>query len=198
MSPKITRSLLLGTALAVLIGCQSGEPKKPAPEKPADKTATVNAATEKVARIKTRHGDMVVRFWPDVAPNTVKNFCDLAQKGFYNGLIFHRVIEGFMIQGGDPTGTGEGGPGYTIKAEFNKKPHKRGTLSMARTSDPDSAGSQFFIVHQDSPHLDGQYTAFGELVSGFEVLDKIATTPVRGDRPPEPVKMDQVTLEDAK
>src|SRR5271170_7227272 len=103
--------------------------------------------TKKQARIKTKHGDMVVRFFPDVAPGHVKNFCDLAEKGFYNGIIFHRTIEGFMIQGGCPQGTGTGNPGYKIKAEFNKKLHKKGILSMARSSDPDSAGSQFFVVH---------------------------------------------------
>jgi peptidyl-prolyl cis-trans isomerase B (cyclophilin B) len=148
-------------------------------------------------RIKTRYGDMVARLFPEEAPHTVENFCTLAQKGFYNGVIFHRVIRGFMIQGGDPTGTGMGGPGYTIKAEFNKRPHKRGTLSMARSKDPDSAGSQFFIVHGAASNLDGQYTVFGELVSGFDVLDQIATAPVKGDRPLDPVKMESVTVEDA-
>jgi cyclophilin family peptidyl-prolyl cis-trans isomerase len=116
------------------------------------------------ARIKTKYGDMVVRFFPDTAPKTVENFKKLAAKGFYNGLIFHRVIKGFMIQGGDPEGTGMGGPGYTIPDEFNARPHKRGALSMAHSAAPNSAGSQFFIVHQDSPHLNGGYTVFGELV----------------------------------
>jgi peptidyl-prolyl cis-trans isomerase B (cyclophilin B) len=165
-------------------------------------TASRPSASEyasKRVRIKTRLGDMVVRFFPDVAPRTVKNFCDLAQKGFYNGIIFHRVIRGFMIQGGDPKGTGEGGPGYTIKAEFNRRPHVRGTLSMARASDPDSAGSQFFIVHgEHAASLDGQYTVFGELASGLEVLDRIAEAPVNGERPLDPVKMDSVTVEDAR
>jgi|SRR5579871_500814 len=157
--------------------------------------------TKKQARIKTKLGDMVVKFFPDVAPGHVKNFCDLVEKGFYNGVIFHRVIKDFMIQGGCPQGTGTGGPGYKIKAEFNKKPHKKGTLSMARTSDPDSAGSQFFVVHgKHVAHLDGQYTVFGELVSGLDILDKIANAPNApgGDRPKDPVKMDSVTLEDAK
>jgi peptidyl-prolyl cis-trans isomerase B (cyclophilin B) len=155
--------------------------------------------TKKQARIKTAHGDMVARFLPQIAPKTVKNFCDLIQKGFYNGLIFHRVIQDFMIQGGCPQGTGLGDPGYKIKAEFSDRKHTKGTLSMARSQDPDSAGSQFFIVHgAHASHLDGQYTAFGELVSGFEVLDKIATAPVQGDRPLQPVKMESVTLEDAK
>jgi peptidyl-prolyl cis-trans isomerase B (cyclophilin B) len=161
--------------------------------------------TKKQARIKasqggTALGEMVLRFFPDVAPGHVKNFVDLAQKGFYNGVQFHRVIKGFMVQGGCPEGTGMGGPGYTIKAEFSKKPHKRGTLSMARKgNDVNSAGSQFFIVHQDSAFLDNQYTVFGELVSGLEVLDKIATTKTApGDRPVTAVKMDSVTIEDVK
>ena len=153
----------------------------------------------KQARIKTAKGDMVARFLPQIAPNTVKNFCDLIQKGFYNNLIFHRVIQDFMIQGGCPQGTGMGDPGYKIKAEFSNRKHLKGTLSMARSADPDSSGSQFFIVHgAHATHLDHQYTAFGELVSGFEVLDAIAKAPVQGDRPMTPVKMDLVTLEEVK
>ena len=118
------------------------------------------------------------------APNTVNNFVYLASKGYYNGLIFHRVIKGFMIQGGDPTGTGSGGPGYTIKGEFksngfkNELKHTRGVISMARTMMPDSAGSQFFIMHKDAPHLDGEYAAFGRVVEGIEVVDEIAKTRV--------------------
>ena len=155
--------------------------------------------TKTRARIKTRHGDMVVKFFPDVAPGHVKNFCDLATKGFYNGVIFHRVMKDFMIQGGCPQGTGTGGPGYKIKAEFNNKKHLKGVLSMARTSDPNSAGSQFFVVHgKHADFLDNQYTVFGELVSGHDVLDKIATAPCNGERPRDPVKMDSVTLETAQ
>ena len=125
-------------------------------------------------------GVMKAELYPEIAPETVKNFVDLASKGFYNGLIFHRVIPGFMIQGGDPEGTGMGGPGYKIKGEFtangfrNDLKHTRGVLSMARTSDPNSASSQFFVMHANSPHLDGQYAAFGKLTDGFDVLDKIA------------------------
>ena len=120
----------------------------------------------------------------DNAPNTVNNFVYLASKGYYNGLIFHRVIKGFMIQGGDPTGTGSGGPGYTIKGEFksngfnNELKHTRGVISMARTMMPDSAGSQFFIMHKDAPHLDGEYAAFGRVIEGIEVVDEIAKTRV--------------------
>ena len=128
--------------------------------------------------------------YPDVAPQSVYNFIDLANKGFYDGLIFHRVIKGFMIQGGDPTGSGMGGPGYCIKGEFfmngvdNKLKHKRGVLSMARSSNPNSAGSQFFLMHQDSPHLDKQYAAFGKVTEGLEVIDAIASVKVdMNDKP---------------
>jgi peptidyl-prolyl cis-trans isomerase B (cyclophilin B) len=140
--------------------------------------------SETRATIETRFGDIELKFFPDVAPNHVKNFIDLAKKGFYDGTTFHRVIPGFMIQGGDPNSKqpdkskhGQGGPGYTIKAEFNNKPHKRGTLSMARAADPDSAGSQFFICVADSSFLNKQYTVFGEVVSGMEVADKIVNQP---------------------
>jgi peptidyl-prolyl cis-trans isomerase B (cyclophilin B) len=145
-----------------------------------------------IAIISTTEGDMVVEFWPDVAPGHVENFKKLAQKGFYDGTAFHRVIKGFMIQGGDPLtkdaskehAWGTGGPGYQIKAEFNDKAHVRGVLSMARSNDPNSAGSQFFICHGDPTFLDRQYTAFGKLIKGDEVLEKIATAPTHpGDRP---------------
>lgn len=130
------------------------------------------------------NGDvMKAELYPDVAPNTVNNFISLVKKGFYDGLIFHRVIAGFMIQGGDPEGSGIGGPGYSIKGEFNYNgvennlKHSRGVLSMARAQHPDSAGSQFFIMHADAPHLDGQYAAFGKVTDGIEVVDEIAETP---------------------
>lgn len=152
------------------------------------------------ATIQTTEGNIDVEFWEDVAPGHVKNFTDLAKKGFYNNLIFHRVIPGFMIQGGCPHGTGTGGPGYTIKAEFNKRPdrrHTRGVLSMARSSNPDSAGSQFFIMHADSPHLDGQYSAFGKVTSGLEVVDKIASAPTdSNDRPKKPAKILSITVKE--
>jgi peptidyl-prolyl cis-trans isomerase B (cyclophilin B) len=145
-----------------------------------------------LAIINTTEGEMVAEFWPDVAPKTVENFKALAQKGFYDGTAFHRVIKGFMIQGGDPLTKdaskesvwGTGDPGYKIKAEFNKKSHVRGVLSMARSNHPDSAGSQFFICHGDPKFLDGQYTTFGQLIKGDDVLEKIATAPTHpGDRP---------------
>ena len=135
-------------------------------------------------------GVMKAELYPDIAPNTVSNFISLVQKGFYDGLIFHRVIPGFMIQGGDPQGTGMGGPGYSIKGEFsqngfkNELKHSRGVLSMARAMDPDSAGSQFFIMHVDYPYLDGQYAAFGKVIEGLEAIDKIAASATdRNDRP---------------
>jgi peptidyl-prolyl cis-trans isomerase B (cyclophilin B) len=136
-----------------------------------------------VAVISTTEGEMVVRFWPDVAPKTVENFKKLAKEGFYDGTAFHRIVKGFMIQGGDPLSktenemVGTGGPGYKIKAEFNDKPHVRGVLSMARSQHPDSAGSQFFICLADARFLDKQYTAFGQLVKGDDVLEKIGNTP---------------------
>ncbi len=140
--------------------------------------------------------------YPEVAPNTVANFVTLIQDGFYDGLIFHRVIRGFMIQGGDPTGTGMGGPGYQIKGEFsangvaNPLKHSRGVLSMARSMMKDSAGSQFFVMHQDSPHLDGQYAAFGKVTQGLDTIDAIATTRTGGqDRPVTDQRIKKVTVD---
>ncbi len=154
-----------------------------------------------VAIIETKFGEIVVEFFPDRAPGHVDNFIKLARKGFYDGTIFHRVIPGFMIQGGDPntkgddkSGYGRGGPGYTIDAEFNDTPHKRGILSMARSMNPNSAGSQFFIVVKDSTFLDGKYTVFGRVISGMDVADKVVSLPrrLRGpnkDLPNERVEM---------
>lgn len=145
---------------------------------------------------------MKLELYPEHAPETVKNFEKLVKEGFYDGLIFHRVIEGFMIQGGCPEGTGMGGPGYSIKGEFssngvpNKLKHTRGAISMARSMDPDSAGSQFFIMHQDAPHLDGQYAAFGKVVEGMDVVDEIAgcDTDFR-DKPKKEQKIKKVTCD---
>jgi peptidyl-prolyl cis-trans isomerase B (cyclophilin B) len=151
--------------------------------------------TKKRAIIETNKGAITLKFFPDVAPNHVKNFIDLAEKGFYNGTIFHRVIKGFMIQGGDPTGTGTGGPGYTIKAEFNARLHNPGTLSMARTNDPNSAGSQFFICLERQSSLDRKYTVFGEVETGLEVVKAIGDTRCDArDRPVEEVKMKSVRV----
>ncbi len=144
-----------------------------------------------------------LELYPEIAPNTVANFVSLASKGYYDGLIFHRVIPGFMIQGGDPTGTGMGGPGYTIKGEFarngyreNTLRHTRGVISMARSGMPNSAGSQFFIMHADAPHLDGSYAAFGKVTEGIETVDEIASVRTdRQDRPTTEQKMRKVTVE---
>lgn len=148
-------------------------------------------------------GVMTLELYPEKAPKTVENFVNLANEGFYDGLIFHRVISGFMIQGGDPTGTGMGGPGYTIDGEFrmngfdNDIKHTRGVISMARAMDPNSAGSQFFIMHKDAPHLDGSYAAFGKMTDGFDVLDKIANVATNySDRPVEEQKIKIITIEE--
>lgn len=155
-----------------------------------------------IATIKMENGKtMTLELYSEIAPVTVENFVKLAKEGFYNGLIFHRVIRGFMIQGGDPDGTGCGGPGYSIKGEFaangvkNDLKHTRGVISMARAMDPNSAGSQFFIMHMDAPHLDGQYAAFGKVTDGFDTLDEIATTDTdRMDRPREEQKIESITI----
>lgn len=161
-----------------------------------------NNAAE-VAVITTTEGEMVVEFWPDVAPKTVENFKSLAKKGFYDGTCFHRVIKGFMIQAGDPltkdstqeSSWGTGGPGYQIKAEFNDRHHDRGVISMARSSNPDSAGSQFFICHGNPRFLDRQYTGFGQLIKGDEVLEKIASTPTHSpDRPNKRIGINTVRI----
>jgi peptidyl-prolyl cis-trans isomerase B (cyclophilin B) len=147
-------------------------------------------------------GVFKAELYPEIAPNTVKNFISLINHGFYDGVIFHRVIPGFMIQGGDPEGTGMGGPGYAIKGEFtsngfkNDLKHERGVLSMARTMMPNSAGSQFFVMHKDSPHLDGEYAAFGKVIEGMEEVDKIASQKTNyADKPKEVQVMEKVTVE---
>jgi peptidyl-prolyl cis-trans isomerase B (cyclophilin B) len=172
----------------------------------ADKSSAPAAEAPKGPRaiIKTKFGDIEVKFFPDVAPRHVENFIKLAKSGFYNGTIFHRVIPGFMIQGGDPNTKdslrkdtyGQGGPGYTLKAEFSDLPHKRGIVSMARASDPDSAGSQFFIVVEDSRFLDRKYTVFGEVTKGIGVADKIVNLPRdERDNPKERVEMTVTIVE---
>ncbi len=174
--------MLCGTSLALgLVATRAADESK---------KETKSATTNEVAVMHTTDGDMVFKFWPEVAPKTVENFKTLARKGFYNGTAFHRIIKDFMIQGGDPNTKdpakeseyGGGGPGYTIKAEFNDRPHERGVLSMARTPDPDSAGSQFFICTARAAGLDHQDTAFGKLITGDDVLTKIANTPVTASR----------------
>ena len=160
-------------------------------------TKEVLKRSKQQAIIHTILGDMTLNFFPEVAPNHVNSFIELAKKGFYNGTTFHRVVPKFVIQGGDPNSKnpdrsnhGTGGPGYQIKAEFNDKPHRRGTLSMARAAHPDSAGSQFFICVADAPFLDGKYTVFGEVVKGIEVVDKIVSQPRDGnDNPDDRIEM---------
>src|ERR1043166_1187899 len=171
---------LLSLTLGLMVACgqdQKKEDKKPEPSKEGKKSVNTN----EVAVIKTTSGEMVIEFWSDVAPKTVENFKKLARQGFYDGTAFHRIVKGFMIQGGDPltkdskaeSRWGTGDPGYKIKAEFNERSHQRGVISMARSQNPDSAGSQFFICLGDAKFLDRQYTAFGCLIKGDDVLGKI-------------------------
>jgi peptidyl-prolyl cis-trans isomerase B (cyclophilin B) len=156
-----------------------------------------------IVTIKMENEKLIkVELMPEFAPNTVNNFIDLVKKGFYDGVIFHRVIKGFMIQGGDPQGTGMGGPGYRIKGEFtgngfkNHLNHDRGVISMARSNHPDSAGSQFFIMHQKSAHLDGQYAAFGKVIEGMDVVDEIANSQTnRQDRPNQEQKIQAMSVD---
>ncbi len=156
-----------------------------------------------IVTIEMENGDiMKAELYPEIAPNTVNNFISLINKDFYDGVIFHRVIKGFMLQGGDPQGTGTGGPGYSIKGEFsnngftNELKHTPGVLSMARTFIPDSAGSQFFIMHQTSPHLDGEYAAFGKVIEGMDIVNKIAEVATNyADKPLEDQRMKKVTVD---
>jgi peptidyl-prolyl cis-trans isomerase B (cyclophilin B) len=188
-----TLSLAVGMAAATAAETNKSETK------PDSKSAT----QKEVAVIKTSEGEMVVEFWSDVAPKTVENFKMLAKKGFYDGTCFHRVIKGFMIQAGDPLTKdaskevmwGTGDPGYKIKAEFNDRSHTRGVLSMARSADPDSAGSQFFICHGNPTFLDHNYTTFGKLIKGDDVLEKIATTPTHPpDRPDKRMGIESIKI----
>ena len=155
-----------------------------------------------IVTIEMEQGGIIrAELYPDVAPNTVRNFISLIQKGFYDGVIFHRVIKGFMLQGGDPDGVGTGGPGYCIRGEFshngfkNNLAHTPGVLSMARTMVPDSAGSQFFIMHEAAPHLDGEYAAFGKIIEGMDVVDRIACEKTFGDSPYHKQVMKTVTVD---
>ena len=180
-------SIILAIALVSAVVFAADENK--------EQKSPMNSSNE-VAVIKTSEGDMVVQFWTDAAPNTVENFKKLARQGFYDGTIFHRIVKEFMIQGGDPNSKdpakensyGEGGPGYNIKAEFNDHSHDRGVISMARGPDPDSAGSQFFICLAQVHRLDHQYTTFGKLIKGQDVLEKIGDTPVTRNSMGEPSK----------
>ncbi len=194
---RMKLSIILAAILAATIFA--------ADEKKENKTPM--RSSNEVAVIKTSDGDMVVQFWTDAAPNTIDNFKKLAQQDFYNGTTFHRIVKGFMIQGGDPNSKdpakensyGEGGPGYNIKAEFNEHSHDRGVISMARGPDPDSAGSQFFICLAPVHRLDHQYTTFGKLIKGDEVLEKIGDMPVTKNSMGEMSKpMKRVVIESIK
>ena len=191
---KIVFAAFLGVCVSLAAYAQFGSPLKTIPVSKEE----IKKMSETKAIIETKFGNMTIRFFPDVAPGHVKNFIELAKNGTYDHTVFHRVIPGFMIQGGDPTSKdsakrrayGTGGPGYAIKAEFNDRPHKRGTLSMARSASPDSAGSQFFICVKDSNFLDRQYTVFGEVESGIEVADKIVSQPRdANDNPNDRIEM---------
>ncbi len=176
------------------------------PPEPQQQEKAMSQSESKVAEIHTSDGEIDIRFFPDVAPNHVKNFIGLAEKGFYNGTKFHRVIPGFMIQGGDPNTKsgdpstwGTGGSETNVKAEFNSVPHKRGIVSMARSQSSDSASSQFFIVVADSPFLDNQYTVFGQVTKGMDVADKIVSAPKdANDRPNNPTSIDKIVIRDAR
>ena len=196
---KLTISTcVLGLACGLAVAQAQQSTNQASPQSNPEKKSEAKAPAEakEVAVMKTSEGTMVIEFWPEVAPKTVENFKTLARKGFYDGTVFHRIMKGFMIQGGDPntkdpdkeTSYGMGGPGYTIKAEFNDRRHVRGVISMARGPSPDSAGSQFFICDAPAPMLDHQYTAFGKLIKGDDVLEKIASTPVVAGPTGEPSK----------
>ncbi len=195
LTSVVALSLFLGAATSRAAEAEADTKKSESKEKQMN--------DKEVAVIKTTEGEMVVEFWPDVAPKTVENFKTLAKKGFYDGTCFHRVIKGFMIQGGDPltkdpaqeSRWGTGDPGYKIKAEFNDRHHDRGVISMARSNDPDSAGSQFFICLGNASFLDRKYTAFGKLIKGDDVLEKIATTATHPpDRPDKRMGVESIKI----
>lgn len=196
-------SLVLGLTAAASAQGTNKPAEAPKPEAKQQKPEEKPVNVKEVAVIKTTEGEMVIEFWPEVAPNTVENFKKLAKQGFYDGTAFHRVIKGFMIQGGDPLTKdaskeavwGTGDPGYKVKAEFNDRHHDRGVISMARSAHPDSAGSQFFICHGTPRFLDKQYTAFGKLIKGDDVLEKIATTPTHApDRPDKRMGVESIKI----
>ncbi len=200
--------LICATALSLglVVSCTAQDKKADGNQETKKETKPVT--TKEVAVMKTTAGEMVIEFWTDVAPNTVENFKKLARTNFYDGTAFHRIIKGFMIQGGDPLTKdvknearfGTGDPGYKIKAEFNERKHVKGVLSMARAQNPDSAGCQFFVCHGDAAFLDRQYTAFGKLAKGEDTLDKIASTPCRAagerspSRPVQRVHVESITI----
>jgi peptidyl-prolyl cis-trans isomerase B (cyclophilin B) len=208
LTPICAFSLVLGLAAAMAAEPKGETKPESKAEKKSDATQKSTGSTNEVAVMKTSMGTMVFEFWPDVAPKTVANFKKLAREGFYDGTAFHRIIKGFMVQGGDPNtkdlakeeSYGTGGPGYHIPAEFNERSHQFGVLSMARSRDPNSAGSQFFICNGDASQLDRQYTAFGKLIKGDDVLKAISDTPVTPNpmsgEPSKPTK--RITIESLK
>ncbi|MEG1255672.1 peptidylprolyl isomerase [Clostridium sp.] len=213
MKKRILCTLLVSVAISLLlVGCSYSSKTS---DNGSDSNLDVNdkiylsKETEKkpteenpVATIEMENGGIIkVELYPEIAPNTVRNFITLANNEFYNGLIFHRVISGFMIQGGDPTGNGTGDCGYSIYGEFSKNNfsndilHERGVISMARGKDKNSAGSQFFIMHSDSPHLDGEYAAFGKVIEGIDEIDKIASSETKNDKPIADIKIKSITVD---
>ena len=200
--------ILMFLSLSVISACsndQVEEEPNPENEQESEEKQTFKGENEEspiVTMTMENDEEIIIELYPQVAPNTVNNFISLIQDGFYDGLIFHRVIPGFMIQGGDPDGIGTGGPGYSIKGEFtsndfkNELEHKRGVLSMARSQSPDSAGSQFFIMHEDSSHLDGDYAAFGQVIEGMDVVDEIVSVPTEDqDKPKEDQVIKSMTVD---
>lgn len=205
---KNIRLFIVVLSLSLLVACNGAEPeeeKETKEVKDTEEKQTFKGENEEspiVTMTMENGGEVIIELYPQLAPNTVNNFISLIQDDFYNGLTFHRVIPGFMIQGGDPEGNGAGGPGYSIKGEFesngfsNELEHKRGVLSMARSQDPDSAGSQFFIIHEDSAHLDGDYAAFGQVIEGMDVVDEIVSVPTEGqDQPKEDQTIKSMTVD---
>jgi len=200
---KYTRFLLLFVVLFVIAGCGTSNNHEQTNDKSSDESNNNLVEDNPIVTITMENDEqIIIELFPNIAPNTVNNFISLIEDGFYDGLIFHRVIPDFMVQGGDPDGIGTGGPGYSIKGEFNNNgftndlTHERGVISMARSPEPDSAGSQFFIVHQDSPHLDNEYAGFGQVIEGIEVVDQIASVKRDGsDKPLEDQVMKSVTVD---
>jgi len=197
--------LMLILCTSIFLGCQPANEEQEA-ETETNSDVEINheewdGDNPVVTMTMENGGEVIIELYPNIAPNTVNNFISLIEDGFYDGLIFHRVIPGFMIQGGDPEGTGMGGPGYGIPGEFsangfdNDLIHERGVLSMARTPDPDSAGSQFFIMTDPSPHLDGEYAGFGQVVEGMEVVDEIVQSETDGEKPVEDQVIDSMTVD---
>jgi peptidyl-prolyl cis-trans isomerase B (cyclophilin B) len=192
-----TTPLVALLALALCAAPAALAEKKEAKQWDKPPEMKIDPKKQYTAVMETSAGKITIELYPKLAPNHVNSFVFLAKEGYYDGVIFHRVIKDFMLQGGDPTGTGTGGPGYKLPAEFNDTKHVRGILSAARTADPNSAGSQFFLMHGDAPHLDGKYTVYGKVVDGLDVVDKIANLPTgRNDRPNDPPSIKSIKIEE--